>query len=314
MWTNTTSALCSVASRLYCFEQPPDPSTAPLDAVARIEDVTHIVLYWKAPSFDGGSLVTNYKIYRSTTPGGETLLTTIGNVLTYSDNSVNVSNGTIYYYRISAVNSVGEGALSNEIDSLATRVFATSQSYNGNLGGLSGADNICQSRASAAQLSGIWKAWLSDDTNSSASRLVQNNSLYIRIDGTIVANNWSDLIDGTLRTAINQSETGGSVSGLVWTDTAANGTTFDNTYHCSRWTSSSFSIYGAVGDSGFADFNWTKKGVNGSASPCSNSSQRLYCFEQPRSATPSSPQNLIIVADSTKMILSWQVPGSQGNS
>ena len=68
-------------------------------------------LSWTAPS-DGGSPITNYKVYRATSSGAETLLTTLGNVTSYDDTTV--TNGTTYYYKVSAVNGVGEGAQSNE--------------------------------------------------------------------------------------------------------------------------------------------------------------------------------------------------------
>src|SRR5439155_1174291 len=71
-----------------------------------------VTLTWQAPASDGGSPITNYKIYRGVAPGSETLLTTVGNVLTYTDSAV--TNGLTYYYQVSAVNSPGEGAKSNE--------------------------------------------------------------------------------------------------------------------------------------------------------------------------------------------------------
>jgi hypothetical protein len=69
-------------------------------------------LTWTAPS-NGGSSITNYKVYRATTSGGETLLTTLGNITSYDDTAV--TNGTTYYYKVSAVNGVGEGPQSNEV-------------------------------------------------------------------------------------------------------------------------------------------------------------------------------------------------------
>ena len=69
-------------------------------------------LAWSAPASNGGSAITNYKIYRSTTSGNEILLTTVGNVALYSDGSV--ANGTTYYYTVTAKNAVGESALSGE--------------------------------------------------------------------------------------------------------------------------------------------------------------------------------------------------------
>jgi fibronectin type 3 domain-containing protein len=70
-------------------------------------------LTWNAPSSDGGSPITNYRIYRGTTPGGEIFLIEIGNLLTYNDGTA--VNGNTYYYKVSAVNALGEGPLSNEV-------------------------------------------------------------------------------------------------------------------------------------------------------------------------------------------------------
>jgi parallel beta-helix repeat protein len=70
-----------------------------------------VVLTWSAP-YDGGSPITNYRVYRGLTSGGEVFLTEIGNLLTYTDTGL--VNGQTYYYRVSAVNAIGEGPKSNE--------------------------------------------------------------------------------------------------------------------------------------------------------------------------------------------------------
>ena len=75
-----------------------------------------IALSWSAPANDGGAAITNYRIYRGTTSGGETLLTTVGNVLSYLDTGL--TQGTTYYYKVAAVNSVGTGAQSNEANAV----------------------------------------------------------------------------------------------------------------------------------------------------------------------------------------------------
>jgi subtilase family serine protease len=69
-------------------------------------------LSWSAPSSDGGSAITNYKVYRGSASGAEMWLATLGNVLTYTDTTV--TNEQTYYYQVTAVNSVGESGLSNE--------------------------------------------------------------------------------------------------------------------------------------------------------------------------------------------------------
>src|SRR5437773_2235747 len=79
-------------------------SAAPGDAT--------VSLTWSPPSSNGGSPITNYRVYRGFTSGGETLLTTLGVVTSYSDTAV--TNGVTYYYEVSALNNVGEGPRSSE--------------------------------------------------------------------------------------------------------------------------------------------------------------------------------------------------------
>lgn len=92
--------------------QPSEPRN--LSAIPSDSSVT---LNWKVPSNYGGSAFTDadisYKIYRSTTSGGQAppSLATV-NMLTYTDTFV--TSGQTYYYKVSAVNSAGEGTLSNE--------------------------------------------------------------------------------------------------------------------------------------------------------------------------------------------------------
>ena len=51
----------------------------------------------------------------------------------------------------------------------------TSSSWNGNLGGLSGADAKCQQAANATGLGGTWVAWLSDSTHNAKDRIPDTN-------------------------------------------------------------------------------------------------------------------------------------------
>ncbi len=77
--------------------------TAPLEAqdLQTIAGDSYIIVNWTAPNHNGA--ITNYRIYRGTTPGKLALLTTVGNVLTYNDTSV--TKGENYFYRIIAVYS-----------------------------------------------------------------------------------------------------------------------------------------------------------------------------------------------------------------
>src|SRR3954451_12280572 len=70
---------------------------------------TGISLSWKAPSTDGGSPVTGYRIYRGTASGSESFLVSVG-LTTTSFTDASVAHKIRYYYRLTAVNGVGEGA------------------------------------------------------------------------------------------------------------------------------------------------------------------------------------------------------------
>ena len=74
----------------------------------------YVLLSWQAPSSNGGASITNYKIYRGTSSGGESYLAEVsGTTLSYNDTSV--TNGQTYYYYVTAVNSAGESQPSNEV-------------------------------------------------------------------------------------------------------------------------------------------------------------------------------------------------------
>ncbi|HME55274.1 MAG TPA: PQQ-binding-like beta-propeller repeat protein [Candidatus Lokiarchaeia archaeon] len=84
---------------------------SPQDLVAT-PGIGQITLTWQAPVSNGGSAIMNYRVYRGTSSGGESLVTTLGNVLTWSDTGR--TSGQIYYYTVSPINVAGEGPKTNE--------------------------------------------------------------------------------------------------------------------------------------------------------------------------------------------------------
>ena len=77
-----------------------------------------IVLKWTAPLSNGGSPVTAYRIYRSTTSGTEVFRASVsGTTLTFTDTSV--TKKVKYFYWITAVNVLGEGPHSTEVNATA---------------------------------------------------------------------------------------------------------------------------------------------------------------------------------------------------
>ena len=96
---------------------PPSPTVPsdPLSLQATAGDA-QVYLSWAAPSNNGGSSITSYKIYRSASSGTETFLAATGNVLSYTDTAV--TNDQTYFYKVTAVNSVGESSQSNEASAI----------------------------------------------------------------------------------------------------------------------------------------------------------------------------------------------------
>jgi hypothetical protein len=152
--------------------------------------------------------------------------------------------------------------------------FTSSTTHNGNFAGLAGADSYCTTLASNAGLPGTYKAWLSSSTTSVASRMTQHTGAYVMPGGTKVADNWTDLTDGTLDATITRTESGASVPGSEpWTGSYAGGTASPNT--CLNWTSSSGTDLGGNGQSSVTNGLWSSEGSN----PCSTLA-RVYCFQQ----------------------------------
>ena len=78
-----------------------------------------VELVWTSPN-NGGATITGFALYRGTAEGGETWLIDLGNVLTYTDSGL--SNGQEYFYKVTARNSAGEGAYSNEVSATPATV------------------------------------------------------------------------------------------------------------------------------------------------------------------------------------------------
>ncbi|MCB9991211.1 MAG: hypothetical protein H6867_07495 [Rhodospirillales bacterium] len=160
------------------------------------------------------------------------------------------------------------------------KIFITSSTWNGNLGGLSGANNKCQTAADNASLGGTYKAWITDtnSSNSPSNTFTQASIPYRRIDGYRIADNWSDLTDGLLDNGIIIDETGAvRLDQEVWTNTTTSGTRTAGGGNdtCFDWASGSSGNSGQSGNNQFMDSKWT----NETASAC-NGAKRLICVEQ----------------------------------
>ncbi len=175
-------------------------------------------------------------------------------------------------------------------------VFVTSALYAADLGGIAGADALCQAHADGAGLAGTYYAWLASSENDApVVRFEQSTVEYQLPDGTAVASGWDDLVDGQLAVPIDQTEEQSSLLGAgciagdcAWTSVDATGAfnpdspqgtcsnpklPFTNCT-CDAWMSAD-SGPGLAGFPLVTNSVWT----NSLAVQC-DISMRLYCFQQ----------------------------------
>ena len=135
-----------------------------------------VSLSWTPPANTGGENITSYKVYRGTASGGETLLTSggcsgLGAVTSCTDSGLTA--GQTYYYKVSAVNPIGEGAQSAEASATPTGSTCQARQLLGNPGFENGSSNPAPwtvtsthtpldviSNSSSEPHSGTWYAWL----------------------------------------------------------------------------------------------------------------------------------------------------------
>ena len=156
------------------------------------------------------------------------------------------------------------------------RVFVTASAYDGNLGGLAGADTKCTTAALGAGLGGSWKAWLSDTNTDALNRIADVGPWYFVDRTTRVFNNKANLATIPL-TPIIMTEQGNrlptALTDEVWTGTFEGG--LRSTANCFDWSSNT----NGTGHYGTAQYtnNWSNYASQ--AVKCS-ATLRMYCLEQ----------------------------------
>ena len=194
------------------------------------------------------------------------------------------------------MNAISKDGCSPECTRDGLFVFVTSATYKGSdVGGLAGADAHCQKLAETAKLPGTYRAWLSDGNASPATRFAKGQLPYILPPGlhglgVRVANNWVDLVDGTLARAISVTEEGAALpvgescsqpDQMAWTHTHATAGPLDLNASCGGWKFGVDSV-GSAGLIHRSDADWTE----GCAEVTCTAPLHLYCVEQSPSPVP----------------------------
>ncbi|HSZ54098.1 MAG TPA: immunoglobulin domain-containing protein, partial [Tepidisphaeraceae bacterium] len=108
-----------------------------------------------ALSWSASTGATGYNIYRGTTKGGETLLASpTGTATTYLDTAA--SNGTTYYYEVTAVNAGGESPRSTEVSASPQAPVPGVTGLNPTIGGLTGGTNVSITGSNFTGTEAVW--------------------------------------------------------------------------------------------------------------------------------------------------------------
>ncbi len=163
----------------------------------------------------------------------------------------------------------------------AHAVFVSSETFDGELMGLGGADEICTTLAQEAGFPGFFRAWLSTGQDGPFSSFVKDEQPYILPNGMYVAENWVDLTDGTIVNPIAVDEYGtemtldvGCEAPKAWTNTTFGGFPKGG-LNCQLWTKSDGEAF--VGQLNSTDGRWTESSCG--TYSCAQS-HHLYCFQQ----------------------------------
>lgn len=166
------------------------------------------------------------------------------------------------------------------VEGLDHRIFITSTVYNGNLGGISGADVKCQAAASSVGLSKTYKAILSSDSERARERLNLIGAVHAfdtEGEKETIVSLAQDLWSSSLLRAVARDEEGNYAASMVWTGTDSDGGNIGSTIeNCGNWTDGSAGDNGAVGDSQRVNGLWLEE----PAPDACDELRPIYCISQ----------------------------------
>lgn len=218
-------------------------------------------------------------------PVAGTLTVTTGNTVATFTPDTALANGTTYTATVTtgAQDASGNALAADHAWSFTTvpapthSVFLTSTVATGNLGGLSGADQICATRAAAAGLPGTWRAWISAAVGGSAVHAkdrVSDVSGGWALPGTsaVAVASTAELSALNTTAPIDRDENGAVITPQpqrAWTGTTSGGVASGS--DCAAWTSTN--------SSGYVYVLGSSSTITQDVASCA-SSARLLCLEQ----------------------------------
>lgn len=153
------------------------------------------------------------------------------------------------------------------------RAFVSSTLTTGNIGGVAGADAICNAAAQAANLPGTYVAWISTSKVNAIERIEAQGPWHL-VNGVELAKTKADLVKGSLAQRFDKDEKGNTPpveEDRVWTGTGANGTFSGD--DCGEWGASGKK--GLVGEAEQTGAGWTAL-----VKEACSEVNRVYCLQR----------------------------------
>lgn len=125
-------------------------------------------------------------------------------------------------------------------------LFATTSTFTGNLGGLTGGDAICQGRGNRFDPTKTWKLLASSSTVDAVTRVGLSGNVR-NVNGVLLATSSADFFDGTLAAAVSLTEDGVASTNYSWTGSANTGIKKGAGLYCADWTNSTNATNGRRG-------------------------------------------------------------------
>ncbi len=162
-------------------------------------------------------------------------------------------------------------------------IFVTSVTYQGDLGGVAGADALCASHAASglltAPLGATWKALISIHGVVDAKDRVSWAGPVRDVSGVLATNDpttWPWVKDGSSDIGIDEDGNPPPDS-YVWTGSNVNGTSVGPGYDCNGWTDGTSTYEGWSGETdNFGNSTW----IDSFGNDCDDEWFSLYCVSE----------------------------------
>ncbi|MEK6963266.1 MAG: fibronectin type III domain-containing protein [Nanoarchaeota archaeon] len=309
----------------------------------------YVSLSWNPPANNGGATVTLYKIYRGTSPGGETLYSSTSATTFFE---MSVLNGVTYYYKVSAVNAIGESALSNEVSAtpfsiptttvpsapinLVASGGANSATLSWNVPSNNGGASITSYKVYRSTASGQESFYTSTSATSFSDTSVSNGITYYYKVSAVnsvgegsLSGEASVIPFATPVTTVPSAPTNLAASGttsttLSWNVPSNNGGMSITSYRVYRGTSSGGeSLLTTTSSNSYVDgsvspsttYYYKVSAVNSvGESSLSGEAQITISGGGGGTTVPGAPANLAAIGTNSEIDLSWSAPSSDGGS